>query len=100
MVKVQMVEPLCDAFSIFCLCFGSFANQLRQELLALNSITVERKIFFLDRVKNFEIISTTALCLGLRLPFGSFTSCNLEKLCFLQGCIVLVTILGRAVMVT
>ena len=46
MVKVQMVEPLCDAFSTFCLCFGSFANQLRQELLALNSITVERKIFF------------------------------------------------------
>lgn len=46
MIKVQMVEPLCDAFSIFCLCFGSFANQLRQELIALNSITVERKIFF------------------------------------------------------
>lgn len=69
MVKVQMVEPLCDAFSIFCLCFGSFANQLRQELLALNSITVERKIFFLDWVKNFEIICTIALCLGLRLTF-------------------------------
>lgn len=58
------------------------------------------KFFFWTELRISKLYEPLRCVLDYVWPFGSFTSCNLEKLCFLQGCIVLVTILGRAVMVT